>query len=84
MAIMKEIDYNEIGTHFDLDECEKAYKFGGVNISWLDYTYPKPTCEDGMWDMDKYYNDFDKWWKNLSQEEQKKICIKINSEYGTN
>lgn len=77
-----------IGTSFDLGETEKAYKLGGVNTCWSDYTFDwynalpedeqmKEENLDNAWDMDAYYADFDEWWVNLPTEKQNEIYNEI-------
>lgn len=77
-----------IGMSFDLDQTSKAYKLGGVNIDWTDYTFDwynnlseeeqmKDENLDNAWDMDKYYEDFDKWWTSLPTEKQSEIYSQI-------
>ena len=77
-----------IGTSFDLDQTSKAYDLGGVNVSWIDYTfdwYNALSEEEQMevlnrgdaWDVDKYYEDFDKWWMSLPTEKQNEIYNQI-------
>ena len=58
---------------FDLDMCQKAYELGG--ISGIDSTWvsTKYTKEDGEFDDEKYFEDFDTWWDSLSEEEQERI-----------
>ncbi len=79
---------NAIGTSFDLDHTSRAYKLGGVNIDWSDYTFDwyrnlseeeqmKDENLDNSWDMDKYYEDFDKWWTGLTTEKQKQIYCQM-------
>ena len=62
-----------VGLFFDLDECEKAYKAGGVKKSWIDYSYSEPTDEGEEWDDNKFYEDFDEWWLNLPETKQAEI-----------
>lgn len=59
------------GNYFDLDQCEKAYELVGEKTTWLDYSNG-----DG-WDEEKYYKDFEEWWRSLPFEEQTKIYNKI-------
>ena len=56
-----------------MDECEKAYKAGGVKKSWIDYSYSEPTDEGEEWDDNKFYEDFDTWWLNLPEAKQAEI-----------
>lgn len=77
-----------IGTSFDLSQTEKAYALGGMNVSWIDYTFDwyrnlsehqQMALEslDNAWDMDKYYDDFDAWWVELPTEKQAEIYHQI-------
>lgn len=79
---------NAIGKSFDLDHTSSAYKLGGMNIDWSDYTFDwyrnlseeeqmKDENLDNAWDMDKYYEDFDKWWTSLATEKQKQIYCQM-------
>ena len=63
----------DAGLHFDLNQTVLAYRLGGVDKHWVDYT-----INDDEWDEDKYYDDFDKWWRNLSEDEREKIYEMIS------
>lgn len=65
-----------VGLFFDLDECEKAYEVGGVNKTWMDYSYP---CSESTeeWDENKFYEDFDTWWLNLPKTKQVEITSRM-------
>lgn len=65
------------GTCFCEDTCEEAYKLGGVKTTWMDYSYPEPTDDGDEWDTEKFYRDFDDWWINLPNTEQKRIYSAI-------
>lgn len=61
-----------VGLFFDLDECQKAYKAGGVKKCWEEYSYSEPT--DGEeWNVEKFFEDFDTWWLNLPKTKQVEI-----------
>lgn len=61
-----------VGLFFDLDECEKAYEVGGVQKTWMDYSYPHSESTE-EWDENKFYEDFDTWWLNLPKTKQVEI-----------
>jgi hypothetical protein len=65
------------GTCFCEDTCEEAYKLGGVKTTWVDYSYPEPIGDGEEWDTEKFYRDFDDWWINLPNTEQKRIYSAI-------
>jgi hypothetical protein len=67
------METKELGHFFDLDGTQQAYKLGGVNIHWTDYTF-EHTEE---WDEDRYYKDFDMWWDDLKEEVRKEILYKM-------
>ncbi len=75
--IMTEKELNEWGTSADLDTCEKIYREHGISRSWVDYSIPGATDLDNAWDQDKYYADFNLWWKNLPQQEKYRIYHRI-------
>lgn len=62
-----------VGLFFDLDECEKAYKAGGVKKSWTNYSFPEPTKDGEEWNVEKFFEDFDEWWSNLPETKQAEI-----------
>lgn len=66
-----------VGLFFDLDECEKAYEVGGVNKTWMDYSYPDSKSTE-EWDDNKFYEDFDTWWLNLPKTKQAEITSRIS------
>lgn len=66
-----------VGLFFDLDECEKAYEAGGVNKTWMDYSYPDSKSTE-EWDDNKFYEDFDTWWLNLPKTKQAEITSRIS------
>lgn len=69
-----------VGLFFDLDECQKAYKAGGVKKSWVEYSYSEPTDEGEEWNVEKFFEDFDTWWLNLPKTKQEEITSLICSE----
>ena len=62
---------------FSGDDCQEAYKLGGLEKTWMDYSYSEPTDDGEEWDVDKFYHDFDDWWANLPDTEQKRIYSAI-------
>lgn len=62
-----------VGLFFDLDECEEAYKLGGVKTTWEDYSFPEPTGDGEEWNVEKFFEDFDEWWSNLPETKQAEI-----------
>ena len=56
------------GHYFDLNQTTLAYRLGGKDTHWTDYT-----INDDEWDEDKYYEDFDAWWDSLPESEREEI-----------
>lgn len=59
--------------YFDLDTCMKIYSLLGIKKSWFDYSFGN----DGEWDEDKFYSDFDKLWNELPAYRKNEIIKKI-------
>jgi hypothetical protein len=74
---MTEQELNDFGLYADLDTCEKIYREHGIARSWVDYSIPGATDPDNAWDQDKYYADFDLWWKNLPFQEKRRIYHRL-------
>ena len=53
---------------FDLERTVQAYALGGNKTHWSDYS-----IDENNWDEEAYYADFDRWWDNLTENEQKRI-----------
>jgi len=78
---MTEKELLEWGIHADLDTCEKVYREFGIGRTWMDYSFPEPTDPDNAWDQDKYYADFDLFWKNLPEQEKRRIYHRITGKF---
>lgn len=67
-SVKRVLKENIDGSYFDLDQTTDAYRIGGKNTHWTDYS-----TGDSSWDEDTYYEDFDGWWNNLPDEEKERI-----------
>ena len=76
---MTEQELNDWGTSQGLDVTERIYREAGISRSWVDYSLPDSDDPDEAWDQDAYYEDFDRWWKNLPLQEKVRIHYQITS-----
>lgn len=74
---MTEQGLNSWGLGADLTLTEKIYREHGISRSWVDYSIPGATDPDNAWDQDRYYADFDMWWKNIPLQEKQRIYHQI-------
>ena len=68
-------DFSKVCLFFNLEECQKAYKLGGNNTTLADFTI------DGMLDEEAYHAVFERWWKKLPLEEQKRIHFEVKCKH---
>lgn len=68
-----------VGLFFDLDECQKAYKAGGIKKSWVGYSFPEPPDDGEEWNVEKFFEDFDEWWLNLPETKQAEITSRLSN-----
>lgn len=69
--MVKYNDFSKLCLFFNLEECQKAYKLGGNNTTLADFTI------DGMLDEEAYHAVFERWWKKLPLEEQKRLNYEV-------
>ncbi len=69
---------NKVGTSFDLDETTKAYGLVGKRTHWTEYS----VGDD--WDADRYFQDFDYWWKGLDTDIQESVYREIRKKSTNN
>lgn len=74
---MTEQELNVWGTSADLDTTTRIYSEHGIARCWQDYSIPGATDPDNLWDQDRYYADFDRWWVNLPLQEKYRIYHQI-------
>lgn len=80
--MIKYNDFSRVCLFYTLSEIEKAYKLGGeAHVSWNDYSYER--CKSVSLDecLDAYHADFEKWWKKLPLEEQKRIHFEVKCKH---
>ena len=73
--MVKYNDFSKLCLFFNLEECQKAYKLGGNNTTLADFTI------DGMLDEEVYHAVFERWWKKLPLEEQKRIHFEVKCKH---
>ena len=73
--MVKYNDFSKLCLFFNLEECQKAYKLGGNNTTLADFTI------DGMLDEEAYHAVFERWWKKLPLEEQKRIHFAVKCKH---
>lgn len=73
--MIKYNDFSKLCLFFNLEECQKAYKLGGNNTTLADFTI------DGMLDEEAYHAVFERWWKKLPLEEQKRIHFEVKCKH---
>ena len=87
--MIKYNDFSNVCLFYLSDEIDEAYKLGGKeNVSWLDCLLEKykSAPEIGVYEcmdefMDAYHADFEKWWKKLPLEEQKRIHFEVKCKH---
>ena len=71
--MIKYNDFSKVCQFYLSDEIDEAYKLGGKeHVSWADSLYEF---------MDAYHADFEKWWKKLPLEEQKRIHFEVKCKH---
>ena len=79
---MTEQKLNDWGTSQGWDVIDRIYQQEGICKSWVDYSFADlsdPDAPNDAWDQDRYYADFDRWWKNLPLQEKERIYYQITS-----
>jgi hypothetical protein len=77
---MTEKELVDWGLYADLTLTEKIYAVCGIATRWIDYSIAGSIDPDNAWDMDAYYGDFDRWWKNLPLPKKQWIYDQIINE----
>lgn len=83
--MIKYNDFSKVCQFYLSDEIDEAYKLGGEErASWVDClsekykSAPEMDINKFMDEfMDAYHADFEKWWKKLPLEEQKRIHFEV-------